>query len=259
MSATQTRPATTQPTVSSSTWPKQLFLARQVAAPEGPVDMAMMYIAHHGFRRDLAAFCRAVEVTPLEDRATWQALLKRWDLFSAVLHHHHSGEDELLWPLLIERAKPEERQLLEAMEAEHAEIDPSLRACRMGLAKLAEVPESHVRGALAITMTETREALERHLAHEETETMALLQRVLAPQEWQAIDEKIAKSFSLKDMAMLVPWVAHELPADVLAGLFAQPGTGPLKVVYRLFRGRFTRLDRRAFRYLTPPARQGLPR
>jgi hypothetical protein len=28
----------------------------QAAAPEGPVDMIMMYVLHHAFRCDLAAF-----------------------------------------------------------------------------------------------------------------------------------------------------------------------------------------------------------
>ena len=34
-------------------WPAQLRLPGQAAAPEGPVDMYMMYLMHFGFRRDL--------------------------------------------------------------------------------------------------------------------------------------------------------------------------------------------------------------
>ena len=34
----------------------QLRLPGQTAAHEGPVDMHMMYVMHHAFRRDLAAF-----------------------------------------------------------------------------------------------------------------------------------------------------------------------------------------------------------
>jgi hypothetical protein len=159
----------------STAWPKQLVLARQVAAPAGPVDMAMMYVAHHGFRRDLEAFCSAVRATPLEDRATWRALLRRWELFSVALHHHHRGEDAWLWPVLIERAEPDERQLLLAMENEHAEIDPALEGCLSGLRRLAETADSDARAALVVRTIATKEAVYRHLAHEETETMALLQ------------------------------------------------------------------------------------
>ena len=110
----------------------------QAAAPEGPVDMSMMYLMHHAFRRDLAAFAAASRCTPVDDRATWQALAERWAALREALHHHHNGEDTGLWPLLLERATTDERATLEAMEAEHAEIDPLLEACAAGFARLAD-------------------------------------------------------------------------------------------------------------------------
>ena len=36
-----------------------------------------------------------------------RALAERWELFSAPLHHHHTGEDTWLWPFLMERATAE--------------------------------------------------------------------------------------------------------------------------------------------------------
>jgi hypothetical protein len=239
--------------VDESRWPRQLMLSRQVAAPAGPVDMAMMYVAHHAFRRDLDAFCRAVRATPLTDRGTWRLLLRRWELFSIALHHHHEGEDRWLWPVLIERAEPQERVLLEAMEAEHAEIDPALEQCVAGLRDLVERADADGREALAIRMTATKEALFRHLAHEETDTMALLQRVLQPEDWHAMDTKFQRSFTVRQLAWAVPWIVAELPDEVRDGMFAQPGAAPLKVVHRLFGGRFARLDRAAFAYLREPA------
>src|SRR4051812_44353740 len=143
---------TRTPASGPAAWPQQLFLARQVAAPPGPVDMAMMYVAHHGFRRDLTAFCSAVRASPLEDRETWKALLRRWTLFNIALHHHHTGEDAWLWPALIERAEPAEQELLVAMEAEHAEIDPALEECTQGLTALAAAPDADVHAALVVRM-----------------------------------------------------------------------------------------------------------
>jgi hypothetical protein len=233
----------------ATSWPQQLFLPRQVAAPPGPVDMAMMYVAHHGFRRDLEAFCAAVRATPTDDRATWQALLRRWDLFSIALHHHHSGEDNWLWPVLLERAEDDEKELLVAMEAEHAQIDPALEQCVAGLRRLADTADEDARAALVVRMTALKEAIYRHLAHEETETMALLQWALAPEEWHAMDEKFKRSFTPRQLAWAVPWIVDELPDEVREGMFAQPGAAPLKVVHLLFRKRFARLNAAAFRHL----------
>lgn len=114
-------------------FPGQLMLAGQAAAPDGPVDLTTMFLMHRGFRRDLEAFARAVEATPLDDPATWSALAQRWRLFAEILHGHHSGEDAGLWPLLLDRVDAagdaDGRATLEAMSAEHGRIDPLLDAC----------------------------------------------------------------------------------------------------------------------------------
>ena len=112
--------------------PQPPLLRGQAAAPDGPADLSMMYVLHHGFRRDLARFAEAARRTPTADRSTWAALLARWDLFALLLHDHHHKEDEILWPLLRERATAAgdtaAEQVLDEMEAEHATIDPLLDA-----------------------------------------------------------------------------------------------------------------------------------
>src|SRR5690349_548246 len=96
-------------TTTSTPYPEQLFLPGQAAAPDGPVDMFMMYLMHHAFRRDLRRFAEAVPHTPVDDRATWVALADRWGRFADVLHKHHSGEDAGVWPFLLARADEDER------------------------------------------------------------------------------------------------------------------------------------------------------
>ena len=110
-------------------WPTQLFLPGQTAAPEGPVDMQMMYVLHHAFRRDLDRFVAAARTTPATDRVTWHLLSGRWQVFCEQLHHHHEGEDRAIWPCLREHGSADDVATLDAMEAEHAEIDPLLSAC----------------------------------------------------------------------------------------------------------------------------------
>ena len=73
-------------------------------------------------------------------------------MFATALHHHHSGEDAGLWPLLLSRADAAGRTLLEAMEAEHGEIDPILQACAAGFARLAERPDADARAALVVRL-----------------------------------------------------------------------------------------------------------
>ena len=229
-------------------WPRQLRLPGQAAAPEGPVDMYMMYLMHHAFRRDLAAFAAAVPHTPVEDTATWRALADRWALFAEALHHHHAGEDPWLWPALLERADDEERETLLAMEAEHEEIDPMLRRRPAGFARLAAGAGEDCRAALAVRLAAARESLGRHLAHEETEAIGSSRRTSCQADWDELDEKFQDDITFGQVVALVPWAVSEVPASALPDLFARTG-GAHRLIWRLTRRRFA--GRRPGRSATP--------
>src|SRR3954451_10954607 len=90
-------------TASASSFPAQLLLPGQAAAPDGPIDLAGMYLMHRAFRRDLNLFAGAAQAVPASDRARWRRIAVRFRFFATVLHKHHYGEDIGLWPLLAER------------------------------------------------------------------------------------------------------------------------------------------------------------
>lgn len=234
----------------TTTHASQMMLPGQAAAPGGPADMTMMYVMHHAFRRDLARFADAVAATPVEDRATWTALAARWDRFFEILHHHHEAEDLLIWPFLMQRADAEEQQTLEAMEDEHSQIDPLLTAVAEGFAALAgdRVPAGaeDLRAALKVRMAATRDLLARHLAHEETDAIAILQRHTTEETWKAIEEQIGKRKSPVPISYMVGWCAEGVPARQLDEVFGLVGT-PFKVLWWLCRGSFRRGERKAFR------------
>ena len=231
--------------------PGQMMLPGQAAAPAGPADMTMMYVMHHAFRRDLGRFTGAVAATPLEDRATWQALAARWDRFFEILHHHPSAEDVLIWPFLMERADADEQATLEAMEDEHGQIDPLLTAVAEGFAALAAdrvpVDGEDKRAALEVRMAATRDLLARHLAHEETDAIAILQRHTTTESWRAIEEQIGKRKNPVSLRYMVGWCAEDIPAKQRDEVFALVGA-PFKVFWWLCRGSFRRGERRAFHY-----------
>jgi hypothetical protein len=232
--------------------PRQLFLPGQVAAPDGPIDVFAMYLMHHAFRRDLDAFALSVPATPVTDRKTWRLLHRRWAVFAGPLHHHHSGEDAGLWPMLRERTDDAGRAVLDTMEADHAEIDPLLSACAAGFAALAEGADLDTRSALVVRVSATRAALLRHLAAEETEAMAMVQRLLSAQDWERLDkEHFTPAYGLRETLQTVPWVMAGLPAEARERLIGLAGP-VLGVLWQLFLRRpYERRERRAFRYRSP--------
>ncbi|HEU5037334.1 MAG TPA: hemerythrin domain-containing protein [Nocardioides sp.] len=234
---------TTQP----QTWPRQLRLPGQAAAPEGPIDMQTMYLMHHAFRRDLDAFAEAVRGTPATDRRTWQALATRWELFAEVLHKHHTAEDDHIWPTLVQVGTLEDIAVLEAMEAEHGEIDPLLESCAAGFRRLAQRADEDARAALAVRVCAARESLRRHLAHEESDAIAIAQRLVTAERWHEIEAEIEKGGSFREIVRIVPWIGHGVPRETLDRVF-EGAPAALKVVWLLTHRRFARQEARTFRY-----------
>lgn len=230
----------------SAPHPPQLSLPGQAHVAEGPLDMSAMYVMHHAFRRDLEAFCTAVTRTPVDDAATWAALAARWERFGMVLHHHHRVEDETIWPPLLARVDAGGRETLEAMQAEHATIDPVLAACTSGFAALVAAPGEDARSRLVEQLTAARHAIDRHLAHEETGALPLVQRHMSAAEWATAEKTAQRSFALRDLAFLLPWAAAGLDRATRDRAFATAGPS-FRVLYRLTRGRFERSEAAALR------------
>ena len=242
------RPTSARPTSARTASAPTLTLPGQAAAPAGPADLSMMYVLHHGFRRDLACFAAAARRTPIEDRATWRALLVRWDLFAVLLHDHHHKEDEILWPLLRERVTAAGDDaaagVLDAMEAEHGRIDPALDAVRAGLAVLADRPDAEERRTLAEAIDAARAVLDGHLGHEERDAIAILQAHVGGEEWAHLERtRFRGGLSARILLAMLPWAVKGLPEPVATGLLAEAGA-PFRAMLRLGRRRFGRIARR---------------
>jgi hypothetical protein len=134
------------------------------------------------------------------------------------------------------------------MEAEHSEIDPMLEASSAAYRTLALTGDEQVRADLAATLKEAVESLGRHLAHEESEAIALIQKYLTAKEWAAIEEaNFRKGTAPTFMVAIIPWIMHELPIGTQARLVADAPL-PMRVIWRLTRGGFARRERMTFRY-----------
>ncbi|MGY1754835.1 nitroreductase/quinone reductase family protein [Blastococcus sp. SYSU D01042] len=222
----------------------QLVLPGQAAAPEGPVDIAPMYLMHRAFRRDLDAFARAVPAVPPSDAARWARLARRFAFFGSVLHKHHRGEDVALWPLLAERGA--DPAVLDALQAEHAAIDPLLDAASDDLGTLAAGDaDAATRDRLAATVERLRDLLGAHLGHEERDGMALVQQHLAPADWERLDREVfAKDYRLREVPAVLGWVMSGLAPEHARRL---PGANaPFLAFGRLMASWFDRREARVF-------------
>ena len=113
-----------------------------------------------------------------------------WGLFKSFLHIHHAAEDVALWPVMRKAlaACPDELALLDAMEAEHAAIEPMLRAIDATLA------DRNSPVAVLGSLTDALAAVLRgHLKHEEDQTLAVIDATISPAQWQLLSTSTAGS------------------------------------------------------------------
>lgn len=230
------------------------LLPGQAAPPDGPADLRKMCVLRHGFRRDLACFRAAVRFTPASAPATGRALLRRRDLFAAVLCDHHRTEDEVLWPHLRDRAAQASDlaalKLLEDMESEHAIIDRLMNEARRALERQVSRPADRERERDRPVATFEQLAIEieieDHLAHEERDAIAILQRYVGDEAWADLGRRRLRGGLAPGVRLhLVRWGAVG-PARRLASPLLDESEGAMRVVRRLGSPRFGRLPRAAF-------------
>src|SRR6266508_1508739 len=92
------------------------------------LDLTLMVAFHDAFRRDLAHLAHATSRhrAQLDEPNRRTAVQAGWELFKTELHIHHTAEDADLWPRMRTHLadRPDELALLQAMQEEHARIDP---------------------------------------------------------------------------------------------------------------------------------------
>src|SRR6478736_8119138 len=88
------------------------------AAADVP-DTRDMITVHRFLRREFRLAPGLVERVAPGDVQRAGVVGRHLDFMSEFLHHHHSAEDAVLWPVLVERVPDELAPLVELMEAQH--------------------------------------------------------------------------------------------------------------------------------------------
>jgi iron-sulfur cluster repair protein YtfE (RIC family) len=200
---------------------------------QGKVDFTLMYAVHDAFHRDLRHLTAAVEA----DQTADAAVRAGWATFKNQLHVHHTAEDTSLWPPLRQKVtRPDETAVLDAMEAEHARIDPLLSKVDASLAASGHAGLAGNAGALAQTLAA-------HMKHEEDQALPLVEAHLGPDGWAAFRKATGKIQGLRGGAEFFPWMLDGASADTSRKVL---GTlpPPARLLYRaVWRPRYARTPR----------------
>jgi hemerythrin-like domain-containing protein len=147
-----------------------------------------MIVVHRVFRREFRLMPALVRAVRPGDTARAEILAEHLANVAGALHHHHTGEDEMVWPLLLERAQMH-TELINRMEAQHERLHAPLARIEEILPRWRSTALATDREELAEVIAQASVALDEHLADEEQEILPIIERYLSPAEWNAVGER----------------------------------------------------------------------
>jgi Hemerythrin HHE cation binding domain len=204
----------------------------------GDADLTVMLAAHDAFRRDLVSLARAAATADRAGPDRRERVGRGWEVFKRQLHFHHTGEDRHIWPRLAERLGRSESAMstLQAMEQEHALVDPLLDAVDAAFADPADDRLAGAVDELVIT-------LQSHLAHEERDALPLIGTALTAAEWRAVGRRLGRENGISGSSEFFAWMLDGAPADEVTAVLAEL-PAPLRLVYRVaWRPRYAKVGR----------------
>jgi hemerythrin-like domain-containing protein len=146
-----------------------------------------MVIVHRTFRTTFAEAAGLVrsEAAPSEDRVGF--LADHIDFALSLLQAHHEGEDELLWPKLLERL-PAEAETVQRVADQHDDVSEGIARVRAANAAWRVEPNGAPAAELADALDALGRVVSSHLDEEERLVLPLAARALTQEEWEAIGE-----------------------------------------------------------------------
>jgi hemerythrin-like domain-containing protein len=194
------------------------------------VDTHEMVLIHRVIRREFARLPQLFR-TAANDRARARVIGAHAKEMLHFLHTHHTGEDELLFPLLRQRAAlaPD---LMDRMDAQHAQVDKAVAAIGaevpVGTANAETAAGERMAGRIDAAMP----TLIDHLAEEEQELLPIVSVTLSQREWDALGQHGMSAIPLTRRLVILGHITEETD-DAERQKFLQVVPAPARWAYKL--------------------------
>jgi hypothetical protein len=178
-------------------------------------DVRDMFAMHTLLGREFGLLPSLVRGVRARDEARTVIVADHISKLTALLHEHHRGEDDLLWPRLLQRAPAEAGPVVELMRAQHAtiaalvvEIERELKAWRASAASAHGDPLS---GAL----DRMNPIIAEHTRTEEPRALPLVEKYITAAEYAELGTRGTASLAPAEQVLLVGMMMYDGGPDVL--------------------------------------------
>lgn len=205
----------------------------------GPgVDTHQMVLIHRVIRREigqLPRLFRSAAGNPARSKVIGAHAREMLDF----LHTHHAGEDELLFPLLRERAALDP-ELMDRMDTQHAQVSDAVAAISAELPSWTASADAAAGERMAALIDATMPTLTEHLAEEEQKLLPIVSVTLTQTEWDALAKHSMSAIGVTRRLVILGHITEEAD-DAERQTFLQAVPAPARLAYKLIGHRqFTR-------------------
>lgn len=178
-------------------------------------DTSDMAQVHRVFRDAISAAPTLVAGTTAQDPDRRELVASYYRNVLALLHAHHDGEDELVWPILMQRA-PDQAADVQRIAGQHREVDSALRSAAAAIHTWQESGDDGSTRAAAVAISALGAALLPHLDEEEAVILPLAARHIFAPEWGELPGHALRNFTGEKMWLVLGLIREQMNADQLA-------------------------------------------
>jgi hemerythrin-like domain-containing protein len=197
------------------------------------VDVRDMIVVHTALLREFRLLPGAVARVGTGAVRRAAVVDRHLGLLCDLLHHHHEGEDTLLWPKLRDRLPAAAMAHLDEVEAQHAGLDTALRAVAAARTRWTGDAGAAHRDALVAALDDLYGQLKEHLDTEERAVLPLAASVLTEAEWKAVGEEAVQAMPKPALVLAFGMFAYEGDPAVLRDMLASAPAVPRLLLPRI--------------------------
>lgn len=192
-------------------------------------DTRDVVLLHDAFRREFRLLPGLVRETGCGQVARAATVTEHLQLITGFLHHHHTGEDRLLWPVLLDRADAKFAPTVLLMEAQHERVAEQLELVEGLSTAFAATAGPEEQSALAAACDLLYVLLDEHLSAEENRVLPLAERYISKQEWITMGEEGLGTLPKRQLPIAFGMMSYQGDPEVLADMLA-PAPLPIRLL-----------------------------
>ena len=221
------------------------------AAPAaGQTDVRDMFVVHAGFRREFRLASGLVRAVATGDTARARDVGEHLDLMVVLLQHHHTNEDQKLWPLLHERVPSQLEPIVDLMERHHAALHDVLARLSIRTTAWTAGAGDMELEALAELLDRLHVVLEEHLSAEESRLLPIAAEYVTQAEWDDLGSG-SLPIPFRQQLLVAGSLLYSGDPEVVALMLSKAPWLARVLIPRLGRRAFARRARQLYGTATP--------